>query len=112
MNAGLFGIPSGPDLTERVEVVPNLNVEWVSGTIFYKSITSTSNFTFTNVQEGQTIILVIRNATGGNLTFTFPAGIKWPTGIVPTTIVSACWSVFTFMRVTGITLASPVENLS
>lgn len=72
-----------------------LSIDWSAGSIFTKSITAPSTFTFANTVSGKTLVVIISNTAG---TVTWPAGIKWPRGITPVQSLNAT-DVYTFINV-------------
>lgn len=87
-----------------------LDIDWSAGNIFKKSVNANSTFTFSNVQDGKVITLVVENAGASDRTLTWPTPIYWPNGAAITTLTASKNNVYTFMRVDGKTYASATEQ--
>jgi hypothetical protein len=90
--------------------IPALAIDWSKGNVFYKDVAANSTFTFTNVNDGQTIIAIIKNTSGGTITLTLPAGLIKPAAF-PLTIAAGKESLFTFVRYNSKTAASVVQDI-
>lgn len=66
-------------------------IDWSLGNTFDVTLTSTGRtIAFTNVKQGQTIKLALRQDNAGSKTVTtWPTGIKWPNGTVATLTTTA-----------------------
>jgi len=54
---------------------PNPDIDWSRGDTFYLDTTVDETFTFSNVTDGRTIIIIVRNNDVSTHTMNFPAGI-------------------------------------
>ena len=60
------------------------NVDWEKGTYFYKTLTSSTTFTFSGNSNGKTIeVYLTQDASVGGWETTFPGVVKWSNGITP-----------------------------
>jgi hypothetical protein len=87
------------------------DIDWTNPNYgFYKTLAANATFTFSNVIEGKTISVAITN-TASNYTVAWPAGIKWPNGIIPTQTTGARTDVYTFIRLNSVTYGAGVQNM-
>ena len=64
-------------------------INWTNGNKQYITLTGNCTFTFTAPSGPTNILLrIIQDATGGR-TITWPAGVKWPSAVVPTLSTTA-----------------------
>lgn len=86
-----------------------LDIDWSTGTNFYKSISADSTFTFSNAQDGQQITVAI-SADSTQRSAGFPTA-KWykstPFSVVPANKTN----VYTFIKINGTIYASVVDNM-
>jgi hypothetical protein len=88
----------GP-VTQNVTAVAATAINCSLGNYFTKTITVTTNWTFTNVPSTAFgFILVLTN--GGSQAVTWPAAVKWPNAVIPTLTVSGV-DVLTFLTDDG-----------
>lgn len=72
-----------------------LPVDWSASGVFTKTLSAGSNLiSFANTLDGQTVTVIL---TGAASTVTWPAGIKWPGGTVPTQTSSGV-DAYTFVK--------------
>lgn len=90
VNAYLKAVDTGTGTTTPAA----LNIDWALSGLYTKTIAVNSVFTFSNVVDGQVIIVVI-TAGAGN-TVTWPT-VKWAAGTVPTQTSSGT-DVYTFVK--------------
>ena len=74
-----------------------LDVNWSSGDTFYKLISTSSTFTFSNTINGKTVSVILKNTSSSSITVTFPVGIL-TTGILNTTIQASKENIYTFIK--------------
>ena len=86
-----------------------LDIDWSSGTTYYKTITSTTAFTFSNVTNGTTITVIITNSTGSAVDATFPSGILAQS--LETAVYANSATIFTFVRSNGTTYMSALTDV-
>jgi hypothetical protein len=77
-----------------------LDIDWSTGTTFYKAITASSTFTFSNIVAGKTITVAITNATATAYNVTFPTTKQEPGGL-ETSVLANSATVFTFVSING-----------
>lgn len=94
---------------EDTVTVPFLNLDWGTGSVFYKAVTVASTFTFSNMVDGKTIILIVKNTSGGSLVITLPTTIKVPAIVL--TVISGSTNIYTFIRANGNTYASYIDGM-
>lgn len=88
-----------------------LDIDWRVGNVFAKTLAANSTFTFSNVADGNTVVVALTN-TASNFTVTWPATVKWSGGTQPVQTVGAKIDVWTFVRVGSVTYGSVVQNFS
>ena len=91
-------------------LIASLDVDWASGDNFYKSISASTTFTFSNVAEGKTITLVITNTSGISVDITFPSGIFKTAGTLP--IAAGQSALYSFVRIGSITYLAALSGLA
>jgi hypothetical protein len=85
---GTTGTPSfrflvATDLALASVTVPASTIDWSLGNLFQKQITSDTTFSFANVQDGQTIKVIIEQDSVGNHNVNMPHHIWWRGGAFP-----------------------------
>lgn len=117
-NKVLCGPPSGAtttptfrtlvpaDIALTTSLIAASAIDWNLGNVFDKTLTATSNtFTFSNVNDGQTIKVRVRQNATGTATLAWNAApllIIWCDDVTPTvTTTPDGYSVFIFTAVTG-----------
>jgi hypothetical protein len=66
-----------------VEITAANNIDWSLGNVFHKTINTETFLTFSNIQDGQTIkVLIGQDGTGGRIVH-FPAHIWWKGSAYP-----------------------------
>lgn len=96
---------------EASQSIAALNIDWSLGNLFYKDLSTSSTFTFSNLQDGKTISVAIRNTSGADITITLPSVIKSST-FVNVVKASNKETVFTFMRMNGKTYAASIGDMN
>lgn len=94
---GVALIPSTLNNIISTNIIDLLNS---SGTVYHKNITATTNFQFTNGIAGKRFTVVVKNATGSNLTANFPT-VKQKSGTIINTITANSSSIFEFLNSDG-----------
>lgn len=91
-------------------VISALDIDWRVGSVFSKTLAANSTFTFSNVADGNVIVVALTNTTS-NFTVTWPT-VKWAGGVAPVQTVGAKIDVYTFIRVGSVTIGSVVQNIT
>lgn len=99
-----YAIPVSSDIAAS-------NIDWSLSYTFRKTLGANTAFTFTNEQDGKTIVVAITN-TAGNFTASWPVAVQWANGSQPVLTVGAKTDVFTFVNFNGTTYGSVVSNMS
>jgi hypothetical protein len=86
------------------------DIDWSLGNVFTKTLAANTTFTFSNMSDGQTIVVRLTN-TASNYTVTWPT-CKWSGGVAPTMTIGAKDDVYTFIRIGSTTYGSAVQNMS
>jgi len=93
------------------QVVPALDLDWGGYDTFYKDVAADTAFTFSNISNGKSIALAVRNSGGSAVTISFPAGVIFnPLSIF--TIDPGEYSVFTFVRTNSLIFLSVMDGLA
>lgn len=90
--------------------VSALNINWSLGNVFYKSISTGSTFTFSNVADGKTISLIVINTSGSSVNIVLPAGIKVRSGF-SLAVPAGQANVYTFVVANSIIYATYADGL-
>jgi hypothetical protein len=91
-------------------LISALDIDWSLSEIFYRDISLSSTFTFSNLVEGKCISIILTNTSGLTLTVSFPSGIYKEAGTLQIAANSA--AVYTFIRANSKTYLSSVTGLS
>lgn len=95
--------------TIATQAVAALAIDWSTGSVFTKTLSANSTFTFSNIGSGQTIVVRLTN-TASNFTVTWPGGVLWSGGTAPTQTVGAKSDIYTFVNDGSTTYGSVVQN--
>lgn len=87
-----------------------VDIDWSASNVFSKTLSANSTFTFSNTQDGQTIVVALTN-TASNYTVTWPT-VKWTGGSAPTQTTGAKTDVYTFVKIGSTFYGSAVQNFS
>ncbi len=72
----------------------NFTVDWSQGNVQYVTLTNNVTITFSNPKAGSRYLLHV----AGAFTPTFPASVRWPSGVTPTpTAVAGKKDIYTFV---------------
>lgn len=83
-----------------------LAVDWTTGNVFKKTISTNSTFTFANSADGQTIVVAITDSNSS--TVTWPT-VTWSGGTPPTQTASKT-DIYTFIKIGSTIYGSVVQN--
>lgn len=114
VDSSSIGVNGSGQLTTLVKPsvsVAALNIDWSLGELFYKDLAASSTLTFSNLQDGKTISVAIRNTSGADIAITLPTVIK-SASFVNTVKASNKETVFTFMRLNGKTYAASIGDMN
>lgn len=100
-----------PDLVLTLDTDDISVVDWDKDISSF-SITTNKVYTFANVPTIKTIMVIIKNETGGDLTVDFPAGIKWQEATPIVDVVAGTTSIFTFIKADDVIYVSSVDGLA
>lgn len=87
-----------------------LDIDWNLAFSYYKSISTGSTFTFSNVQNGKTITVVLTNSSGTDVSVVFPTLKK--TLDFNTTVKAGMSNVYTFIASSGNVYASYIPDMA
>jgi hypothetical protein len=96
--------------TSSVALISALNIDWSSGGILYKDISTNSTFTFSNVSEGKAISVILTNTSASSVVITLPSGIYKELGII--SIAASSAAVFSFIRANSKTYLAALKDLT
>lgn len=83
-------------------------IAWNTGSLFSKTLSGNTTFTFSGQVDGQTIVVKVTNTTG-NFTVTWPT-VSWPNGSAPVQTVGAHTDIYTFVDYGGTISGTVVQN--
>ncbi len=106
----LGGTADLPKIIKPTTTLPALNIDWSLGYIFYKQISTNSTFTFSNLEDGKTISLIIRNIGASTCIITLPTTIQSST--LDLTIQAGKRNVYTFIRSGSDVYVTSVSQMS
>lgn len=92
-------------------VIPALDIDWSTGTTFYKEISSSNTFTFSNVTAGKTITVVLYNSSINAVNISLPT-IYTQTTRFDTAIVANTRNIYVFSNINGLIYASSIPEVS
>lgn len=87
-----------------VDLGTGVNIDASLGSVFYRSTFANLAFTFSNIEDGQTLILIVENTTGTDKDITFDVGFDqqfWAGGPAAVTIPGISHCVFTVVKGAG-----------
>lgn len=86
-------------------------LDWDNGNRQYVTLAGNRTFTFANPLEGSGYTIVLIQDGTGSRTITWPAGIRWVGGAVPTlTTTASSWDVIVFIYVNSIYVGDKALN--
>jgi len=88
-------------------------VDWSNSSIQYMNANNaTHNFTFSEMGEGQTLTMRVKNTLGSDITVTFPAEVVWggEYGNVSPGLVDGKTNLYTFAKISTTIFASAVTG--
>jgi hypothetical protein len=106
----LGGTANLPKIIKPTSTVSLLNVDWSLGYIYYKEISSDSTFTFSNLEDGKTISLIVKNIGASTYNIVLPTVIK-PSSI-DLTIQAGKQNVYTFIATSTSVYATAVTQMA
>lgn len=106
----LGGTADLPKIIKPTSTVALLNVDWSLGYIYYKEISANSTFTFSNLEDGKTISLIIKNTGAATYNIVLPTVIK-PASI-DLTIQAGKQNVYTFIATSTSVYATAVTQMA
>lgn len=84
------------------------DINWLLGNVFYKTLSANTVFTFSNLIDGQTIIVAVTN-TASNYTVTWPT-VSWSGGTAPTQTIGVKTDVYTFVKIGPTIYGAVIQN--
>lgn len=83
LTASVTGILPVANATIATQSIASTGIDWSTGNVFKKTLSANTTFTFSNLKDGQTIVVELTN-TASNYTVTFPttspANVFWVGG--------------------------------
>lgn len=90
--------------------IPASAIDWSLGSVFTKTLAANTTFTFSNLKNGRSI-LVLLDGSAGSYTVTWPAGILWPGGTAHSMTATGV-DIVRFTRIGGTIYGWVQSNLS
>lgn len=98
-----------PRNTKLPQQYTTKNISWADSTVYYDEISDNQTYTFSNLQNGATVILVVKNVWGATVT------IQLPTVIVGTSmtydVLPNASNVYTFVIVNDKIYATVIPGM-
>lgn len=85
-------------------------IDWSLGAVFTKTLAANTTFTFSNLKNGRSI-LVLLDGSAGTYTVTWPGGILWPGGTAHSMTATGV-DIIRFTRIGGTIYGWVQSNLS
>ena len=95
---------------QSTQTISSTSIDWSTGSLFTKTLSANTTFTFTGNVSGQTIVVRLTN-TASNYTVTWPT-VRWSGGTAPTMSIGAVSDVYTFIYDGSNFYGSAVQNMS
>lgn len=102
-------LPTGVAAIPSTASIAAAEIDWAAGSVFTKTLSANTTFTFANEVDGRRIDAFIGNTTG-NFTAEWPATVYWPDGSEPSLSTGAKTDRFAFWRVGGRTYGERIGN--
>lgn len=90
--------------------IPTSAIDWSLGSVFTKTLAGNTTFTFSNLKNGRSILVVL-DGSAGSYTVTWPAGILWPGGTAHSMTATGV-DIVRFTRINGVTYGWTQSDLS
>lgn len=94
-----------------VKNIAATDINWSLGSIYQRSVSSNTTFTFSSSVSGQTIIVKIENTDSLPVTVNFPSSVQWSNDTPIDSIDGESSNIYTFINIGGDIYASTIENL-
>jgi hypothetical protein len=107
VNVSLVGGGGGGGSPVDTEII-GTNIDWSTGDTFYKEISTSSFFTFSNEENGKTILVILKNTGASNITITFPSALK--SGTLYNIVSPLKENIYTFVRSNNKTYVTAVSD--
>ena len=91
-------------------IVYSQEIDWATNDNFEKQVSTSENYTFTNVFPGRSISFILANTGSSTVIPVFPIYVKWSNAISPQGTLASYVSVYTFYKSNYYTLGNCVEN--
>lgn len=86
-----------------------LNIDWSAGNLFFKNTNSNSAFTFSNLVDGKTISVLVRNTGLSAITVSFPYTLGQSD--IPLSVAPSSGSVYSFSNFNGVIAVTCVSEM-
>lgn len=93
----------------NIDLAAGTNIDWSQGNSFYNNISANKTYTFSNVRNGNTVILLVKNTSGSTITLILPSNVN---NSIILTVAAGKTNVYTFIRSNGFTYAAVVDGMS
>ncbi len=77
-------------------------IDCAVSTNFFNAIAANKSYTLVNMADGLSIQLLIQNTSGGTITPSLPAGVKWIGGSDPGTIAAGEYGLYSLTSINSI----------
>jgi hypothetical protein len=84
------------------------NIDWALSDNFYVSLGASVVITFSNAQDGQSIMFAV--TTPGAYSVTWPGVVEWPNSVIPTASGAGFTDLYAFTRINGVIYGNVVKS--
>jgi hypothetical protein len=91
--------------------IPALDIDWVLGDTYHKTISAASTFTFTNDVNGKSIVVAITNSDTSDHDMTWPAGVLADLNYTGT-VIAGTTTLFTFVKINGTVYVAEIKEIA
>jgi hypothetical protein len=84
------------------------NIDWALSDNFYVSLGASVVITFSNAQDGQSIMFAV--TTPGAYSVTWPGVVEWPNSVIPTASGAGFTDLYAFTRINGVIYGNVIKS--
>lgn len=106
------GIKAEKAVSSTPVAVAALDVDFSAGSIFTKSLNADSTFTFSNMTDGQTVLLLVTETGGTARTLTFPTSVRFPSGSNTASQTASKSDLYSFTKIGSLVYASQLTDMA
>jgi hypothetical protein len=84
------------------------NIDWALSDNFYVSLLASVVITFSNAQDGQSIMFAV--TTPSAYAITWPGVVEWPNSVIPTASGAGFTDLYAFTRINGVIYGNVIKS--